>query len=453
MNHEEIEKIVLERITPTLEEQRKLRETIEEIKSRVEEEIKNKGLSAEIELVGSTAKDTYLRDNLDIDIFLVYPRNLSRDSIARETLGIGRRLLVDTEECYAEHPYIRGYYKGYKVEIVPCYRIEDASEKKTAVDRTPLHTRYIIEHLKNYQKREVRLLKQFLKGINCYGAEAEIQGFSGYLCELLIVKYDDFRGLLGNAVNWRYGETITFHDEKPPYFDTPLVVIDPVDKNRNVAAAVSTEKFKLFTEASREYLREPRLTFFFPNPLKPLDLGEIERRLKRQGYRFIGLEIDKPSILPENLYPQLRKTCRAIEKASRKQGFNIYDIRFHVLEDKIFIIIKTDIEPLSETYIQVGPPISRKRNVKEFLEKWLNSPRTVGAPFEKNNRLYVEVKRKYRLLREYLRENLSLLPLGKHISKTVSEKGFNVLEEKQLLLEELRVFWTEYLDPKPPWER
>ena len=56
---------------------------------------------------------------------------------------IGKELLTDTEESYAEHPYIRGYYKDYYIEIVPCYKIEKSSQKLSAVDRTPLHTDYV----------------------------------------------------------------------------------------------------------------------------------------------------------------------------------------------------------------------------------------------------------------------------------------------------------------------
>ena len=95
----------------------------------------------------------------------------------------------NSEESYAEHPYIRGYYKNYKIEIVPCYKIEKASQKLSAVDRTPLHTQFIKENLKENQKKEVRLLKQFLIGIDWYGAEADVEGFSGYLCEILILTF------------------------------------------------------------------------------------------------------------------------------------------------------------------------------------------------------------------------------------------------------------------------
>ena len=95
------------------------------------------------------------------------------------------------------------FSKDIQLRLYPCYKIEDASQKLSAVDRTPLHTKYVKENLKENQKSDVRLFKQFLRGISCYGAEAEIEGFSGYLCEILVIKYKNFKGLIENASKWK----------------------------------------------------------------------------------------------------------------------------------------------------------------------------------------------------------------------------------------------------------
>ena len=188
----QIEKKVLEKILPSEKERKKLFTTIDELIKVVEEELKKIKIEAKVELVGSTAKDTFLHKNLDIDLFIIFDPSLPKEEISRYALTIGKKILKKTEECYAEHPYIRGFFKSYLTEIVPCYKIEDISKKLSAVDRTPLHTKFIVENLKPEQRNEVRLFKKFLKGIECYGAEAAIEGFSGYLCELLILKYGSF---------------------------------------------------------------------------------------------------------------------------------------------------------------------------------------------------------------------------------------------------------------------
>lgn len=451
----EIEKTVLNRITPSKEDRKKLDTVIHELTEKVQQEIDKQQIPAIIELVGSTAKDTYLKDNLDVDLFLLFPPSFSKETIATYALSIGRTLLKDTEECYAEHPYIRGYFKNYKVEIVPCYKIEDATQKLSAVDRTPLHTRFVQNHLLETQKQDVRLFKQFLKGINCYGAEAEIEGFSGYLCEIIIIKFESFQKLLQNAQHWRYGEKLALDDNQSyPSFDTPLTFIDPVDSERNVASALSKEKFELFVKACQAYLTKPRITFFFPNEIKPWSVTKIRETWEKQAFHYVGIRFTKPAIIAENLYPQIRKACRSIWKACQRQGFIIDDVTFYVddQEEEILIIIKTDAEPLSETTVHIGPPVQKEKNKKQFIEKWKNHPRIVKPPFEQKGRLYVELKREYREITEFLRDNLRSLSMGKHIDQVVNQ-NYEILEMNEMLKDKYRGFWTQYLDAKPSWER
>jgi tRNA nucleotidyltransferase (CCA-adding enzyme) len=370
-----------------------------------------------IELVGSTAKDTYLKDDLDIDFFLKFPTKYSKDIIAKNALIIGKSILSKTEESYAEHPYIRGYYQKYFVEVVPCYKIESASQKMSAVDRTPYHTRYVIDNLDELQKMEVRLFKQFLKGINCYGAESEIEGFSGYLCEILIIKYQTFKKLIYKAKNWKEGKKLSLTDEVTPDFDTPLVFIDPVDINRNVASALSLEKFNLFVRAANEYLKNPKITFFFPNKIKPWPLEKISKKIDKQNYKYIGIKIDKPDIIDENLYPQARKASKSIWDSSKRTGFTIYDIRFYIDEGKkdIYFIIKTKDEILPTTFIHTGPPKKLIDHIQEFLKKWEHDPRVIKKPYEKNGRYFVELKREYTDISVFLNDQIKNLSLGKHL--------------------------------------
>ena len=449
-----IEKKALAKITPTEKDRKRLQETIESLKIIIQKELTNRQINASMELVGSTAKDTYLRNSLDIDRFLVYPYDTSKDAMAKVTLSIGKKILKETEECYAEHPYIRGIFNQYQVELVPCYKIEKASQKLSAVDRTPLHTRYVKKTITPKQKQEIRLFKQFLKGISCYGAEAQIQGFSGYLCELLIIKFDSFQNTVTNATTWRPGKKITIGNQTIPAFSEPLTFIDPVDPERNVASAVSLKTLNKFILSCKSYQKNPRITFFFPNPVKPWDLKRIKQKIQRQKNYYLGIVFEKPDILDENLYPQLRKTIRSIKSSSENYDFPVYDIRFHIdqASNKIYIIIKTDSESLPPTYTHMGPPKKLIKNTKDFLEKWKNHPDLVSAPFEKNERTYVTIKRKYRNLDYFLKETLPQLSKGKHLDEII-QKRFQVLCQQDLMTKDLAEFWTTYLDEKYSWER
>lgn len=446
----EIEKQVLNSITPNSKERKELDQVIKELKDVVQKKIEDTNLPITSELVGSISKDTYLRNNLDIDLFLLFPTNVSREDLQEHGLSIGRAILKDREECFAEHPYVRGYFNSYKTEIVPCYKIESSSQKLSAVDRTPLHTKYVMEYLKESQKREVRLFKQFLRGIGCYGAEAEVEGFSGYLCEILILRYDNFQNLIINAQNWKHAEQLSLTELEAPTFDTTLVFIDPVDKERNVSSALSKEKFDLFTKACKEYVKKPSITFFFPNEVKLWSIdkirGEIDKRI------FIGIKIEKPDVIVENLYPQVRKAVRSIRDLCKRFDFIILETKFHVDDKAIYIILHPEKRKLSKTTIHKGPPVRLKEYTHDFIQKWTNNSRTISKPFEEDKRLYVEVKREYIDIKDLLVKNIKTLSLGKDIDERV-RKEFIILKQEELVIENLRGFWTEYLDGKMPWER
>ncbi len=448
----EIEKQVLKKITPTKKYREKVIEVVEEIRIILKNEIKKRNLPVTIQLVGSIAKDTYLQDNMDIDFFICFPTNFNKDEIARHALSIGRSFLTDTEESYAEHPYLRGYYKDFYTEIVPCYKIEDADQKLSAVDRTPLHTKYVIDNISQSQKQEVRLFKQFLKGINCYGAEAQIQGFSGYLCEIIILNYKTFENTIKKVSRWEKPTKLSLTKKDFLDFDTPLIFIDPVDSNRNVASVVTEKNFDLFVKACREYNKNPRYTFFFPSPIKPWSLEKIEETIKKQDCKYLGIKFEKPGIIDENLYPQIRKTARSVFENLKRNDFKVYDTTYFVDNKYIYIIIKIHKESLSNTMIHMGPPVIKKENGEEFLKKWINNDLVIKKPYQKNDRWYVDIKRRYIDAKEFLEEEFKKLSLGRHIDKVVYKK-YIVLEIDNLLSENLKFFWTNYLDDKMSWER
>jgi tRNA nucleotidyltransferase (CCA-adding enzyme) len=446
-----IEKEVLQKIIPSLEYKKKIEKITQEISKKLESEIKKRKLPVTVEIVGSIAKDTYLKNDLDIDFFIKFPTKYSKDEIGKYALSIGIAILTKTEESYAEHPYIRGYYKKFKVEVVPCYKIEKSLQKLSAVDRTPLHTKYIKKYLPDLQKSQVRLFKQFLKGIGCYGAEAEIEGFSGYLSEILVLRYGSFEKLIENAKKWKIGEKLALKVDEYPIFDTPLTFIDPVDTNRNVASAISKEKFDLFIKACKEYIDKPSINYFFPKKVKPWTLKKIKDELNKEKCQYVSIKFVKPKIISENLYPQVRKALRSIQDICIKNDFDVFDIKYYINKE-IYIIIKTKMEPLSKTMLHSGPPIGLKENIDDFIKKWANDPRVTKKPYEKKGRFYVEIKRDFVDIKDFLENQIKNLSLGKHIDLIVKQK-FVVLKKEELIISDLRIFWTEYLDKKMPWER
>ncbi len=468
--YKEIHNEVLNRIRPTKNTRINLAKSILNLFQRTTQVISQQNLDYKIEptLVGSTAKDTYLI-NPDIDMFIMFPLSVPVDELRLRGLEIARAVLPGGEERYAEHPYVYGKFEGFDTEIVPCYKLLKIEERMTAVDRTPFHTRYIMKHIRTEQHDEVRLLKQFMKGIGVYGAEIEIQGFSGYLCELLILKYDTFLNLLRCCKTWPDELVINFNNgsahlnskvEYEPksalpkklankFKNEPLVFIDPIDKFRNVASAVETKNLELFKTAAKNYLKKPNIKFYFPAKVRPLSLSRLKKKLGQKTGLVIGLEIPTPEIIPDILFGQLRKCQRTINKLLTSAGFEIIYSDYYVNKQTLFLI-ELKCQKLSEIETHQGPPEGHK-NVKDFLSKWDESDLVVKKPYIKNHRWYVDIKREFTTPEELLNAKIFDMNLGKQITEDIKKK-LKTYRNNELLISGYEKELTLFLSRKNPWE-
>lgn len=448
MDYSSIAKEVLKKIVPTKEEEKQIHEIINELIEKTKNSIKKFNLNAFPILVGSVAKGTYTK-NPDIDIFIMFPSETKREELEKFGLKIGKEV-IKGEERYAEHPYIHGFYRELEVDIVPCYKIDNINQKMTAVDRTPLHTEFVIKNLKEKQKNEVRLLKQFLRGIGVYGAENSVQGFSGYLTELLIIKYGNFRNLLNNAKNFRRGEVLYLGENKNfKNFNEPLTFIDPIDKNRNVASALSLQNFSLFVFAVKEFLDGANLKFFFPNKIKVKTKKEILKKMKERKTKLVAILFENPNIIDDILFPQLRKTENAIIKICEENHFKVHKAKFFVRE-KILMVFEFESFLLPNLKKHLGPPIYAE-NVKEFLDKWKNSKNALSYPYIKRDRWCVDIRRKYCKVEELIKNELLNLSLGSYVRKEIKKK-YKILVDKEILRKEFLGFLTEFYFEKFRWE-
>jgi len=190
---EQVTKQVLKKITPKKEERAKVEALSRELEQKIALACQQEGVQATVRVEGSVAKDTWLSENPDIDVFMRLPTSIPRKKLGDVGLKIAKKAAGNAEqvERFAEHPYLEIFVGGYRVDIVPCYDAK-LGEWQSATDRTPYHTDYIKQRLSKELRGEVRLLKRFMQGIDVYGAEIKVGGFSGYLCELLIMKYRSF---------------------------------------------------------------------------------------------------------------------------------------------------------------------------------------------------------------------------------------------------------------------
>lgn len=258
------------------------------------------------------------------------------------------------------------------------------------MDRTPFHKEYVLAKLDKKKKDGIRLLKAFLRGAGVYGAEEKFQGFSGYLCELLILAYGSFEALLRAAAGWSKTEIIDIegiHKEKENLvrsFGPGLIVIDPVDRNRNVASAVSEKSLATFIEYCRNFLKKPSEAFFIPQEIKTMNQAEITRLIAKRGTCMLVIKFAKPDIIEEILYSQLRKSLALIRKQLEGNDFRIYDSDFFEDGKNCYFVLETLESELPGVRIHMGPPVYERLDSERFLDKhsggrtWLVGDRRVA---------------------------------------------------------------------------
>jgi len=444
-----LEEQILRKIVPTPEEDGRIQAVVREVMRILEGRIAAKGLHAKPLLVGSVAKGVHLTGT-EIDIFVAFPPDTPREVLEKEGLAFGD-VLERPVRMYAEHPYTRGWYGGFEVEIVPCYRITDATQRMSAVDRTPLHVDYVLGHVKEGQQNEVRLLKAWAEGIGVYGAEAKVLGFSGYLCELLVLKYGSFRGVLENSLTWRPGVVIELERAPSRAFTEPLVVVDPVDPNRNVASAVGPEQLATFVHAAREYLQAPSERFFFPRPLKTLPASKLRALTRKRSAGLLAISLPAPTVTEDVVYPQLRKAHRSFSELLHRHGFQIFDARFDVVGKEALFLFELAVDTLPRASRHEGPPVWVK-NAKDFLDKWRGNPKTIAGPYIHQERWAVDVARDATTADALVKAKWRELGLGKDLEKT-ARRSLRIRSGSAALRATYAEAWTRLFDRRFPWER
>jgi len=427
-----------------------------------------RGLKAQVRLEGSLAKDTWLSGEADVDIFVRFKPDVKPDFLKKDFMEIARRATEGYRqvERYAEHPYLECWADGVRINIVPCYNVEKG-EWLSATDRTPYHTDYVREHLPEELKKDVRLLKKFMKGIGAYGAELKVGGFSGYLCELLIIYYGGFLATLKGALRWRKGIVIDpeghyegREDEAREFFRHHLIVVDPVDPGRNVAAPVRLDKMCTFMAAAREFLMRPSETFFFPER-KRVDIKTLEANLKSRGTSLIAICVRTEGLVPDVLWGLLYRTLKGLRGTLGRQGFKVLRTgAWSNEEDKAVLLLELETSRLPPVEKRVGPPVWVEEHVERFLKKNMADPALVCGPYIEGDRWVILIRRKWPDASEFLKANLSKEG-GRHIgvapllARKVQE-GFKVLTDMEILSlcrEEpgFGEFLSDFLIGRPGW--
>lgn len=415
-----VEASVTAELAPTPEFLERVGRVRAELVRRVTEAAAKRGSPLVRALVaGSAARGTFLKDRLDIDLFLLFPPDLPRERLRDEGLALGAAVLTSPERRYAEHPYLRGTFEGFTVDAVPGYAISDPGRPISPVDRTPFHQAYLTEREGPETVQEIRLVKQFLRHLGIYGSEARTEGFSGYLVELLVLRFGSLRGLLSAARHWRIPVRLAEPGHEPPRLpeDVALILADPVDPNRNVASALSRRNLATLVLAAGAYLDAPTDRWFRAPSAPPFSRGAALALLHERDSHVAVIVLPRPDLVDDTLFPQVRKAERTLAAELARAGFEVMGSASAVGRSEVVALVELAHPHRAAVRRQDGPPAGIDR-VGHFLEKWTaaDSPVLQGPYVREDGSLAVETRVAERDPEAFLRGALPRLSLGRGLT-------------------------------------
>lgn len=372
------------------DELRRIQRKISVFMSRLNRELKKNNIKADAMLGGSAAKGTIVKGDFDCDIFVRFDYSyMDKDISALLKKALSR--FSGVQRVHGSRDYFQLEHKSLDYEIVPVLHITRAKDAQNVTDMSPMHVEWILSRLKKNPRirDEIIAAKMFCKANGIYGAESYIGGFSGHVLDILVAYYGSLLKLIENAVSWNRYKVIDIEgyntfDELNRSKISPLIVIDPVDKNRNAAAALTMEKFRLFKQKAGEFLAQPSMAFFVK---KQVSIKELKQ--KAGNSRLIILKAKPMKGKDDIVGCKLRKAHEYIQKQLELNGFTLIDSGWQWQKGKLamFWYLLPD-KPLDEEKIHTGPPLKATHDAARFKEKYSDC-------YVKDNRLYVKTKRRF----------------------------------------------------------
>jgi tRNA nucleotidyltransferase (CCA-adding enzyme) len=379
---------LLDKVKKEIRPDKGIMDEIDEFVASIDKKIKSKKIKAACVPGGSVAKGTFLKGDFDVDIFVKFDRSYSEKNIS----DILEKLLEGQKErLHGSRDYFQLKKGELNYEVVPVLDIKNADESENVTDMSPMHVTWVKKNLKKGMEDEIRLAKKFCKAVGCYGAESHIQGFSGHVLDILIVNYGSFTKLLEGSRKWKDKTIIDvmkhYRNRQEILFTLnqskiqgPMILIDPIQRTRNAASALSEEKLEMFRKAATGFLKRPDEKYFIE---KKVDKETLQKKHRKNLFILdIAVEEGKKDVIGSRIV----KAHRFIFSELEKKSFDIIEDGWH-WEGKqdalIWVVLKEKLLPQKK--IVNGPPLDMKAACENFK-------RIYGKTLKKDGRLLAETR-------------------------------------------------------------
>jgi tRNA nucleotidyltransferase (CCA-adding enzyme) len=274
----------------------------------------------------------------------------------------------------------------------------------------------------------------------------------------MTIAFGSFEGVIEGVKGW--GDPPVIQLEKvsnPLKFKEPFVVVDPVDPNRNVSSAVTETALWTFVAAARAFSSKPSKKFFTPEFKRASN--EPLKKLAERGVDVLFVIIpDADPPVPDTLWGQLYRTEKALGRVLSEWGLRTFrsgtwsdETERHIFTYEIDSIV------LPPVVKKVGPPVRLIKDSEDFLSNYIGSPDLVSGPGIEGGKWWVEVDRKHKFTRAYIRSVLFTGCEELGVPKRVADLlrgGGKVLINEEIESEysgEFPAFLEDFLKGRPDW--
>ncbi len=339
---------------------------------------------------GSFGKNTYLKNNSDVDVFARFSLSYDDDKLNVYLEKILELAGYDYKKLKGSRDYFAFSLKNGKIsldfEIVPNRFILSADKALNTTDVSPFH----VEFIKKIAKKnpsvcdEIRLAKQFFKSKKLYGAESYIKGFSGHVIDIMISYYGSLENLLNDAKTWGEEKLIDINNEygcidKAKDFmgkcgkSSRLIVVDPVLKERNAAKSLSDDNYARFILIAN-FILELKESDFIINDVEILDLFKSAKKFAESNGMFFlsyivsvdmkGNSCDIVGSKLLKLHGKLKKYYESYDFFSLKDTFSVELKR----SNQALMVFFFEYSKLSDLKKVIGPYVHMKDSVANFIK-------------------------------------------------------------------------------------
>lgn len=421
---------ILKKIKPTNKEHENSTKIVNEFLKILEISSKELKIKCNYFVGGSFGKNTYIKENYDVDIFARFDLSYE-DTLISNLL---EKILIHAKLKFKKQKGSRDYFnlifgpKGKEIffEIIPNKDIKNIKQAVNSTDVSPYHVEFVKKCANKNSDitDEIRLAKQYFKSKEIYGAESYINGFSGHAIDILICYYGSLEKLLIDAKKWSdqtYIDINKFYLGKDDALKnicddklSNLILVDPILKERNAARALLEEKYFKFLLIAQEFEKFSIKDFEIiqrnhQDIIKSSKKFAKESNLKIIIYKF-DIEITTES--EDIVGSKLLKLYGRVRNYFEFFDFTVFKNDFFIdMEKKICLFIYyLEKQELAKIKVAIGPKVFMKEDIKRFLN---------GKPdyFISDSRVCLYKKREITKIEQI--EKIPLAEMKKLLGKTM----------------------------------